>query len=249
VFNVLIYGQDEVPELVTDRPDQTEASRVVPAGTLQLETGFIVENKETNLEKQRALVYNTSLFRYGLSKRFELRLGLAYLENRTEFKEMDSVHTVHGFSPLYTGFKIQILEEDGWIPETALIGGLVLPFSAAEEFKPQNTGVGMRFSMSHTLSNRFSLGYNLGAEYLGESSAPWFFYSVALGAGITDRLGMYIEGFGWIPEQDIPSHLFDGGFTYLVTPVFQLDISAGFGLNEEALDNYLSAGLTFRLPR
>lgn len=247
-LGIITHAQEAQPELVTDRPDQTEASRVVPLGTLQIETGFLLENNETDLETQRAINYNTSLLRYGLLENFELRLGFAYLENRVEYKESDSTYTEQGLSPLYTGFKVQILDEDGWIPETSLIGGLILPFSASEEFKPENTGVGLRFSMSHTLSERFSLGYNLGAEYLGESPGLWYFYSVALGVGITDKLGMYVEGFGWIPEDNVPSHMFDGGFTYLLTPLFQLDVSAGVGLNEEALDNYISAGFSIRVP-
>ncbi len=36
-------GQEEKPELVTDRPDQTEAPSIVPRGGLQVETGFVFE--------------------------------------------------------------------------------------------------------------------------------------------------------------------------------------------------------------
>jgi len=35
-----VWARDPVTELVTDRPDQTESSSVVPLHLLQLETGF-----------------------------------------------------------------------------------------------------------------------------------------------------------------------------------------------------------------
>ena len=41
-----IKAQDNGAELITDRPDQTESSAVVPRKLLQIETGFLMENNE-----------------------------------------------------------------------------------------------------------------------------------------------------------------------------------------------------------
>jgi hypothetical protein len=49
VTSAYVKAQDKVPELVTDRPDQTESSAVVPPGSLQIETGFIMGKDETSL--------------------------------------------------------------------------------------------------------------------------------------------------------------------------------------------------------
>lgn len=106
----------------------------------------------------------------------------------------------------------------------------------------------MRFSFAHTLSDRFSLGYNLGVEWNGESAVPSYFYSIALGSGITDKLGMFIESYGLILKESEGEHLLDMGFTYLMLPNLQLDISGGIGLNDESIDNFISAGLSLRLP-
>jgi len=43
---VQIFAQ-EVPDIVTDRPDQTEASNTVPKKTLQIEMGFSLEGDKT----------------------------------------------------------------------------------------------------------------------------------------------------------------------------------------------------------
>jgi len=109
-------------------------------------------------------------------------------------------------------------------------------------------GGNMRLAFAHTLSERFSLGYNLGAEWSGNTAVPEYFYSLALGIGLADALGMFVESYGTVPEKGADAHLLDAGFTYLVLPNFQLDISGGLGLNDAALDNFISFGLTYRLP-
>ena len=66
----LSYSQtNDNPEIITDRPDQTESANTVPKNTLQLETGFIMEQNGDI----KNYAYNTSLLRYGLFDNFELR--------------------------------------------------------------------------------------------------------------------------------------------------------------------------------
>ncbi len=247
-FSLAAKAQNEIPELITDRPDQTESSTVVPHKSMQIETGFVMENNETGFIEQKSFAYNTTLLRYGLLENFELRLGMEYLEEIVSIKNTDTTNTYSGLSPIYAGFKIKIADEDGWKPEIAFLGGLVLPFTAHNDFKPEYSAANMRFSFAHTLSDRFSIGYNLGAEWDGETAVPAYFYSAALGIGLTDNLGGFVEGYGLISEVSDSEHLIDAGFTYLLLPNFQLDLSGGIGLNENAVDNFLSFGLTYRLP-
>jgi hypothetical protein len=247
-FSLIAKAQDEIPELITDRPDQTESSSVVPHKSLQIETGFLLENNKTDFTKQKSFAYNTTLLRYGLIENFELRLGMEYLRDKVSIKNTDTTNTFSGLSPIHTGFKLKIANEDGWKPEIAFLGGLTLPFTADENYKTDYSAANIRFSFAHTLSNKFSIGYNLGAEWDGQTAVPGYFYSIAVGIGLTDKLGMFVEGFGLLPEEGDSEHLFDAGFTYLVLPNFQLDVSGGFGLNDNAMDNFLSFGLTYRLP-
>lgn len=248
-FSALAKAQDEIPELITDRPDQTESSAVVPHKYLQIETGFIMEHDETSSIKQSGFAYNTTLLRYGLFERFELRLGLAYLGEKINIKNTDTITTSSGLSPMYAGFKVKIADEEGWRPEIAFLGGLVLPFTANADFRPEYPAAIIGFAFSHTLSERVSLGYNLGARWNGETAAPRYVYSIALGAGITDKLGMFVESFGLIPEDGSPEHLLDAGFTYLILPNLQLDLSGGLGLNSNSIDDFISLGLSYRLPK
>lgn len=244
--NIIIQAQDPAPELITDRPDQTESSAVVPLRSLQIETGFIMENDETSLVRQRSFAYNTTLLRYGLLGNFELRLGVEYLGEKVKFKSTETTSIVSGLSPVYAGFKMKIAEEKGWRPEIAFLGALDLPFLASDSFKPEYTGAHLSFAFAHTLSERFSIGYNLGAEWDGDTAIPSYFYSVSLGAGISRRLGSFMESYGHLPEDGQHEHLMDAGLTFLVSPNFQLDFSCGIGL-QNSIDNFVSFGLTYRI--
>ncbi len=247
IFIVIFFpfysiAQQHFPELVTDRPDQTESASIVPLRSLQIETGFLLENGSDNDTKIRSLAYNTTLLRYGLLENLELRLGLDYLGKKT------TPVKISGLAPLYAGFKVKVREEDGWKPETAFLGGLVFPFTAGNDFKPAYTAASLRFAFAHTLSDRFSLGYNLGAEWDGFSARSGYYYSVALGTSLTEKVGVFIENFGMFHENSISEHLMDAGFTFLLLPNLQLDLSGGIGLNKHAVSNFVSAGLTWRIP-
>jgi hypothetical protein len=138
LFPLLFLGvfasAQTTPELITDRPDQTESSAVVPHKFLQIETGFLLENKSNNLLKHKSYAFNSTLLRYGLLHNFELRLGLEYLSDRFEMKQQDTTSKIAGFGPLYTGFKVKIADEDGWKPEIAFLGGFVFPFTAKKDY-------------------------------------------------------------------------------------------------------------------
>ena len=248
-FAVALQAQQQVPDLVTDRPDQTESAATVPKHFLQIETGFIIENDENEISRNTSFAYNTTMLRYGLWDNFELRLGAAYLGDNVTKKNSDFSQNIAGFSPLHVGFKVKVAEEKGLRPDIAFLGGLELPFTAGSDYKPSYTAATMRFAFSHTLTDRFSLGYNLGAEWDGETAVPGYFYSVALGIGLIENLGMFVESFGAIQEAGTAQHQIDAGFTYLLTPNFQVDISGGIGLNDAAPDNFISFGLSYRIPR
>lgn len=239
-------AQDTIPELITDRPDQTESAAVVPLGALQIETGYILEVDENQYFDLKSTTFNTTLLRYGLLDNFELRMGLAFLEQEyTGF----GTNINSGLTPLYTGFKIKISNEQGWIPEMAFLGSLTLPVTAGDDFKPEYAAPAMRFAFAHTLSDHFSFGYNLGAEWSGESALPYYYYSIALGMSFGEHTGMFVETYGYVPEGEEIMPMMDAGLTYLLRDNLQFDISGGIGLNDDAPDYFISAGLSFRIPR
>ena len=63
---------------MTDRPDQTEASSVVPKGSFQWEAGLVVMNTEMDDHSMRSIAAPSNLVRIGVTKWFELRVFNQY---------------------------------------------------------------------------------------------------------------------------------------------------------------------------
>ncbi len=229
--------------LITDRPDQTESPQVVGKGVFQIETGAGYE--KTDDKTVKSTTYNTTLIRYGLSDNLELRLGGDLVGIKKNGVKVGST----GYSPLLFGAKIAISKEKGWMPEIGLLGHLSLPFTASSEFKPEYTGVDFRFSFAHTLSERSSLSYNLGAAIADDSPELNYLYTLVYGYGLTERLGFYIELYGDFPEDTKDVHRWDAGFTYLVSNDLQLDVLAGTQVHKSANQDFMFGfGVSYRIP-
>lgn len=183
----------------------------------------------------------STLWKYGVNDNFELRLI-------TEFAlEKNNQEKISGFNPIAIGCKIKIAEEKGIFPKTSFIGHISLPNAASSKFKTDYFSPEFRFVMQHTLSQKLSFSYNLGAEWDGFTPTPTFIYTVATGYSISEKLGAYIELFGFAPQNDKSNHSIDGGFTYLINNNFMIDLSAGVGISENAPNNYFSLGFSFRV--
>jgi hypothetical protein len=101
--------------------------------------------------------------------------------------------------------------------------------------------------MQHGLSDRVSLGYNLGAEWDGETADPIFIYTLTTGFSLTEKIGAYTELYGFAPQHARADHRADLGFTFLLKQNMMFDISGGFGLSPNAPDYYFSVGYSIRL--
>lgn len=222
-----------------DRPDQTESSALVPFKFFQLENGFVFEQINVN---SSVISPYTFLLRYGLWENVELRLANAYSIERTS-----GLTDASGMSALKIGAKVHIREEQGILPKMALLAHFDLPNTGNIAF--QNTQLNSYFSMafSWTLSENIGLASNLGVGF--SDSKPEYFYSLVLGYGPTEKLGLFIETYGYpIKGSNLDARM-DGGITYKIIPSFQLDIAGGFGLTDNSIDYFYTIGLVWRLPK
>lgn len=229
-----LFGQTSIQ---LDRPDQTECPFIVPAKYIQLENGFNFENVNSGIS---SFSYPATLWKYGVNERFELRLTTEFVTEATDEK------TVSGIMPVTIGFKANLCKEKGIIPTTSFIGHLTTSDLGSEKFHTTYVAPAFRFTMQHTLSERFSLAYNLGAEWDGETAAQTYIYTLATGFSINEKLGCYAELYGYAPAGSKPDHRCDGGFTYLINNDFIIDLSGGVGLTNNAPDNYVSLGISYR---
>ncbi|MCX7737612.1 MAG: transporter [Candidatus Kapabacteria bacterium] len=249
VFNVSIVLANTKPELLTDRPDITESATVVPFRCLQIESGFIYENiLRSPTQDLTFITFNTTLFRYGVSKLIELRLGIEYLGNYNNNKVMMSEISEIGTGPLYLGMKIQVTKENGWLPEIAAIPGINLPFTAYRPFSSHNIEPEIVFAFSNTLNDWLSLGYNLGSKYFHDSKSFLYWYSMALGADLSGNFGTYIELNSYFPSISRATHYLNSGFVFLPVHNLQLDCSGGIGLDSFSSDFHWGFGFSWRIP-
>ncbi|MFN8256779.1 MAG: transporter [Bacteroidales bacterium] len=236
--NCNLWGQNLVP-IQLDRPDQTECPFIVPEKHIQFESGFNFENVNSS---EQNFLYPALLTKYGVNDRFEIRLITELTTNKIENE------VLNGLKPVRIGFKTKLLEENGILPTMSFIAHLSLPFLSSEKFTTTYYAPSFRFTMQHTLSEKISLGYNLGAEWDGESAEPTFIYTLTTGFSLSERMGTYIEIYGYVPQKEKSDHRLDGGFTFLARQNIMIDISGGMGLTENAPDYYVSLGFSLRLP-
>lgn len=248
------------PELVTDRPDQTESTSIVPPSFTQIEIGWTHAMDDEDGEETHSDSLPETLLRLGLTDRLELRLGHSgHSWERIDFDNGAPSEESEGWGDSEVGFKYDLWDEveECFIPDAALIAHLSLPTGAGGH-STKRADPGFRFTFSHTLAEDLALSYNLGAEWetaedsRGEedtlSSLVW---TVSVGKSLTDRLGAFVELFGDTPLSagGTPASSFDGGFTYLIAENLQIDVLAGVGLSEGAEDWFIGSGVSYRFPR
>jgi hypothetical protein len=203
-----------------------------------MENGFSFEKTTTD---SRTFVYPSSLMKYGLNDRTELRLI-------TEFSNVKGdKYLLKGLGPVAVGFKVNLAEEKGIIPTTSFIGHVSFPKIASRDFQANYLAPEFRFTMQHTLTKNMSLGYNIGAEWDGESPEPTYIYTLTTGFSLSPKWGCYAEVYGFAPQRDAADHRIDGGVNYLVRKNILLDLSGGLGLTKNAPPYYVALGFSFRL--
>jgi hypothetical protein len=223
--------------ILTDRPDQSEASKTVPPKYLQVETGFFFEQVESGVTN---VLTPNIVWRYGINERFELRLITDLAGSKSK------VSKFNGLSPVIIGFKSSLADEKGPFPSISFIGHLGIPVLSSKDYKTTYYIPSFRFCFSNSLTKKISLSYNVGAQWDGESANPSFIYTLTGGYGITEKFGSFIEAYGFLPQDGEKDHRIDMGFTYLLSNDMQADFSLGKGLNKNAPEYFISAGFSFR---
>lgn len=233
------------PPLVTDRPDFTESAETVVAGGVQAEAGYTFSRVD-GVETQSL---GELLLRVGLASRVELRLGVnSYLiEKRLGAEE-------EGFEDAFLGTKVELVEAPlagtPLRPGVAVLVGTTLP-TGHESFGGEEMNPEAKLAVAWSLGERFALGSNFNVASLYEDGERYgqVSGSAALGISLTERLGAFVEFFGFSRRSPDGSavHFLDGGVTLLTGEDLQLDARAGLGLDDEATDYFLGVGFAWRI--
>ncbi|MCZ2489603.1 transporter [Aquirufa antheringensis] len=229
------FSQSE-GRIETDRPDQTECPFIVKKGFLQAELGFNRSSRE--------YLFPTSLVKYGLSKRLELR----YVSVLAKEPGMETRFQTEAFGFKWAIFQPSGVQSSGWIPRTSVIVHYNWDHQN-RDFSEKNLrghSIGdVVFTMQNDFNERSGIGYNIGTEMHSNGSFEGI-YRIAPNVLIGKRGYAYVEVFGRFPASEFADHSYDAGFAYYVNDDLKLDISAGQSfLHPE--DQYVAIGLSFRL--
>ena len=239
--------------LETDRDSFTPATRIAGVGRLILEAAYsFVDNrgiKETHS-------FPESLFRYGLTERFELRLGWNYEVggSSSEISGIDSgsdetfaASSLERDSRLSYGFKFQASKQRNWVPESAFILQAFTPTSgAATDTQFAGTYVfGWKLSPQWKLDSAIRYATASAEQDRFDTWAP----STVLKYHISERANLHAEYFGIFSSnksEDFTRHYVSPGAHYLLTPNIEVGVRVGFGLNDQSARFFSNVGFGVR---
>lgn len=243
------FAQDENPPIVTDRPDQTESAITVPLKTLQIESGFHFSWRDKEGVETKDLGFNSTLLRWGVLKRLEIRLGAAFAGFEQTDVQTEETTSLSGMAPLVIGIKWNVLDGDGPIPTLAFLTSVDIPALASNDFNDGEVLQKILMSGSWVLSNTFSLGLNFGTIADWKNSDFTTLYSASLGIGIVKWLGAFVEYYGFAPAGEYSDQRINGGFTFPVRNNLQFDIYGGTGVSKSSPNAFAGFGFSWRIPR
>jgi hypothetical protein len=189
--------------------------------------------------------------RYGVLDELELRFGWnGYFHNNPNPGAIQE-----GSGDGQVSAKWYLWNESGYVPETTLLVGTTLPFGK-DGISSGRSDPFFRFLITRSLPSGFSFTSNLGVTWTTQSSgiankdtAADFIYTALLNYAVTPDVDGFVEFFGSVPlEEQEDRHGFDAGIAWRILPTVQIDLFGGVGLNDAAVDAFISAGLSFRLP-
>jgi len=230
--------------LVSDRPDFTESIETMKPSEVQLEGGHTFER----VSSEKTNTTGELLLRIGVSDRVELRL-----EPGSYTKITSPLGDIHGREDGGLGAKLRLHvpsdDSPSIVPALSLVVRSSLP-TGTWRFRQPRLQPEVKLASEWTLSERLSLATNVNVARPRDENGRYteLAASASFGYELTLRVGMYAEVFGFAPQLDGVgrTHYANTGFTVGFTPDVQLDLRGGVGLNGNAPDYFVGAGLVRR---
>jgi len=212
---------------------------VVPAGSLQVENGFL----ETGSQGQSILDAPETLVRFGFAKRTELRFNVP-----DYFHDLTS-GVASGFGDVAIGVKQQLGPTHGF--DVSVIAFLSVP-TGANTVSSGGYDPGLQVPWSRALSANWTAA--------GMFSVYWPTYQSPQGRTrnvtgestflfdrqLTQPWDAFVEYAGDFPEVGGPRHLLHFGTALKLAKQHQIDFHVGVGLSSAAVDHIVGVGYSFR---
>jgi hypothetical protein len=245
------FAESEGEEpLETDRDSFTPATTLVDRGLIILETSYSFIDNPAFAEGHS---FPELLARVGLSDLFELRLGWNYevggggAVSGSEFGGEEETAVSETETKLLYGFKTRVSNQNGWLPNSALIVHASTPTSGPNTATQFVTGLVAGWELPNGWTLDSGLRYAVANEE-GDHFNHWA-PSIVLKVPVRESWNLHAEYFSSISqnrEDDVTSEYFSPGVHYLVSPNCEVGVRVGWGLSQDAANFFSNVGLGVR---
>jgi hypothetical protein len=235
----------------TERHDYTQSTTTVGRGVVQLESGYLYLYKDEGGEIEHSHATPETTLRIGLSDDIEFRVRWNYV-----WKFFEEEFSEDGALDMIWSFKLQVTEQCGWVPESALEIRSSVP-TGGSDFTLGRVEAGFDYIYGWKLSEKWTLygstaylpgGLGEGSLLPEEPESEHFTVvgqSLALGTELTERNTIYGEWFGLFSdglEEDYSLSFLNVGIDHYFTDNFLIDFRLGVGLTEDSEDFFAGVG-------
>jgi Putative MetA-pathway of phenol degradation len=223
-------------EIATDRPDVTNSSVVVPAGSLQIENGVNFSMRAGD----RFVDGTNTRLRAGIANCLEF-----LIDTPTYFANVRSPEK-SGFSDVAPALKWQISPIRGKVDLSAVFG-VALPTGSAG-IAGRGAQPYLQFPWSWELHSGWGLS-GMFTEFFRPSdptSKRITETTFVIEKKVTERASLFVEYVGDYPQNGSPSQLLNSGGVYRLSPNQQLDFHVTLGLNHNAPSYIVGIGYSVR---
>jgi len=244
---------ESLGELETDRDSFTPATSVVGRNRVVVEAAYsFLENR--GIKETHSLP--ELLIRFGVTERLEARLGWNYevggvgnsitgVDAGDENPERSRKSLIREHALAY-GFKFRLVEQDRFIPRSALIVQGFTPTGSNEEHATA-TQVVATLVAGWEFANRwrFDTALRYGTESEDGDRFNQWAPSAVLKIPIRETWSIHSEYFAIASsgrEVNGVKHYFSPGLHWLVTPNLEVGVRLGWGLNDDSTRFFTNVG-------
>src|SRR5258708_3804082 len=223
-------------DIATDRPDGTNSSLVVPAGSLQIENGI----NSSARDGSRFVDGTNTRLRAGIANCLEFLVDVP-----TYFANVRGPGN-SGLSDLAPALKWQISPVPGKVDLSAVFG-VALPTGSVRIAGPGAQPY-LQFPWSWELHSGWGLS-GMFTEFFRPSDPASKLITEAtfvIEKRVTESVSLFVEYVGDYPQNRSPAQLLNWGGLYRLTPNQQVDFHVALGLNHNTPSYIVGVGYSIR---
>ena len=228
----------------TARPGKSVGPFTTGNSIFQIQSGLNILNLDNGVsDVSGSLITQLNSLRYGITETIEIRSAFSYLDQITNIS--DSEIKMNGINFWNVGLRVNLVNNAGSNKPSIGIQGDVGLKTVSNDFEPKYFSPRLLLLMSMRLTKTFAFTTNLGTQWSGSDGKQSGIYTLNLGFAFAPKLRGFIENYGSYQGSDLTAR-FDTGLGYLINNNFAIDLSTGYGDNNDQTDYFIDFGISYR---